>query len=253
MKIIRNVLPLALTLAAAGLAQAQPTVKPDGEFRAVFGLGASLASGNTEANNLSVTFDGVRATATDKTTLYGRGNYASTDGETTAEQWRLGGRHDHDLSPAYFAFGGLDLEQNRFTNLKLRGQLNGGLGWHVIQSPQTTFRILGGLGYTSDNYYEAMLVDGAVRSSYEYANLLLREESTHKLTESTSAQQRLTVTPNLSNWGEYLANWDASVAVAINKTMNLTVGLAVAYNSEPGPGRETTDTLFTTGIAMKFE
>lgn len=251
MKTFRAVLPMAL--AAAGLAQAQPTVKPDGQFRAVFGLGASLASGNTEANNLSFNFDGVRATETGTSTLYARGNYASTDGETTAEQWRLGGRHDHVLSPDYFAFGGLDLEQNKFTNLKLRGQLNGGLGWHVVQSPQTTFNLLAGVGYTSDSYYEPMLINGAVRSSFDYANLLLREESTHQLTDSTSAQQRLTVTPNASQWGEYRANWDGSVAVAINKTMSLTVGLAVAYNSEPGPGRQTTDTLFTTGISVKFE
>ena len=253
MKTIRAALSMALTLGTAGFAHAQPTAKPDGEFRAVFGLGASLASGNTEANNLSFTFDGVRATGANKTTLYARGNYASTDGEKTAEQLRLGGRHDHDLSAAYFAFGGLDLEQNRFTNLKLRGQLNGGLGWHVIRSPQTTFRVLGGLGYTSDNYYEPMLIDGAVRSSYEHANLLLGEESTHKLTESTSARQSLTVTPNLGQWGEYRANWDGSVAVAINTTMNLTVGLSLAYNSEPGPGRQTTDTLFTTGISVNFE
>ena len=251
MRTFRTVLPMAL--AAAGLAQAQPTEKPDGQFRAVFGLGASLASGNTEANNLSFTFDGVRATATGKTTLHARGNYASTDGETTAEQWRLGGRHDHVLSAATFAFGGLDLEQNKFTNLKLRGQMNGGMGWHVVKSPQTAFNVLAGVGYTSDNYYDAMLIDGAVRSSYGYANLLLREESTHQLTGSTSVRQRLTVTPNVSHWGEYRANWDGSVAVAINKTMNLTVALAVAYNSEPGPGRKTTDTLFTTGISVTFE
>lgn len=253
MKTIRAVLPLALALGAAGVAQAQPTVKPDGQFRAVLGLGASLASGNTDANNVSFTADGVRATGTDKTTLYAVASYASNDGQTTAEQFRLGGRQDHDLSAAYFAFGGLDLEQNKFTNLKLRGQLNGGLGWHVIKSPQTTFDVFGGVGYTSDKYYSAMLIDGAVRGSYDYANLLLGEESTHKLTESTSAKQRLIVAPNISNRGEYRANWDGGVAVAINKTMNLTVGLAVAYNSEPGPGRKTTDTLFTTGISVKFE
>lgn len=253
MNTIRVVLPLALSLGATGFAQAQPTLKPDGQFRAVLGLGASLAAGNTDANNLSFTFDGVRATATDKTTLYAVANYASTDGETTAEQFRLGGRQDHDLSPAYFAFAGLDLEQNKFTNLKLRSQVNGGLGWHVLKSPRTTFDVFGGIGYTSDKYDDPMLIDGAVRSSYGYANLLLGEESTHRLTESTSARQRLTVAPNLSQSGEFRANWDAGVAVAINKTMNLTVGLSVAHNSEPGPGRKTTDTLFTTGVSVKFE
>ena len=67
----RTALPIALALSAPLLAQAQATVKPDGQFRAVFGLGASLSSGNTDATNLSFTADAVRATATDKTSLYG--------------------------------------------------------------------------------------------------------------------------------------------------------------------------------------
>ena len=39
----------------------------------------------------------------------------------------------------------------------------------------------------------------------------------------------------------------------MTKGMNLTLGLSVLYNSDPGAGRKSTDTLFTTGIAIKFE
>jgi putative salt-induced outer membrane protein len=35
--------------------------------------------------------------------------------------------------------------------------------------------------------------------------------------------------------------------------LNLTAGLAYKYNSDPGVGIKKTDTLFTTGVAMKFE
>ena len=253
MNLIRTALPVALAIGCMGGAHAEDELKRDGKWRAVLGLGASLSSGNTDASSLSFNGEAVRATSQDKTSLYAKANYAKSDGVSTAEQLRLSGRQDHDLSPRHFAFGGLDLENNRFANLKYRGQLSGGVGWHAIQSPTTTFDVFGGLGYTGEGYYDPMFIDGQTRTSYDYLGLLLGEESSHKLTESTSVRQRLTAVPNLSNWGQYRANWDGTLAVAINSSLNLTVGLALAYNSEPGPGRKTTDTLFTTGIAYKFQ
>jgi len=39
----------------------------------------------------------------------------------------------------------------------------------------------------------------------------------------------------------------------MTKALNLNVGFAAAYNSQPGLGRKTTDTMLTTGISMKFD
>ena len=253
MQFLRNASFAALCLAAAAAAQAQATVKNDGQFRAAIGLGASLASGNTKATNLSLNADAVRATDQNKLSLYGNMQYARSSNQTTADQLRLGGRYDHNLSADLFAFGGLDFERNKFANLNLRSQLSGGLGWHVIKSPATTFDLFGGLGYVSDKYKTAMLIDGSSRDTYGYTSLLLGEESTHKLSDTTGFKQRLTLVPNLKNRGEFRANWDAGLAVAMSKSLNLNVGLGLAHNSEPGPGRKTTDTLLTTGVSVKFD
>lgn len=253
MQFLRNASFAALCLAAAAAAQAQATVKNDGQFRAAIGLGASLASGNTKATNLSLNADAVRATDQNKLSLYGNMQYARSSNQTTADQLRLGGRYDHNLSADLFAFGGLDFERNKFANLNLRSQLSGGLGWHVIKSPATTFDVFGGLGYVSDKYKTAMLIDGSSRDTYGYTSLLLGEESTHKLSDTTGFKQRLTLVPNLKNRGEFRANWDAGLAVAMSKSLNLNVGLGLAHNSEPGPGRKTTDTLLTTGVSVKFD
>lgn len=249
----RSLICAAFALGAIGAAQAQSTVKPDGQWRATLGLGASYASGNTDSSSLSFTGDAVRATDLDKWSAYGNGNYGRSNGVTTAEQTRLGGRYDRNLSPVYFGYGALDFENNRFANLALRSMLSAGMGWHVIKSPSTTFDVLGGLGYTVDQYRDPMLVAGELRDDYNYVSLPLGEESTHQLTETTSAKQRLLVVPNLEDTGEYRATWDAGLAVAINKSLSLNLGLSLQYNSDPGPGRKTTDTLFTTGISVKFE
>ena len=246
-----------LLLLAAGLTQAQvqaqAKVKPDGRWRAALGLGASASSGNTDATNVSLTGEAVRATDITKSTLYGGLQYARSSGTTTNEQFRLGGRHDRDIGDTFFAFGGADLERNKFANLKLRGQLNGGVGYHVIRTPDTTFDLFGGLGYTQDKFVSPTLVDGAVRDSYGYLSLVLAEESSHQITDNTSFKQRLSLYPNLRNSGEFRATFDAGLSVAMNKTFNLTVGVAVAHNSDPGPGRKATDTLLTTGVSVNFD
>ena len=240
-----------------GLAQAQAlaqaTVKPDGQFRAALGLGASLSSGNTKSSNLSLSGDGTRLTDQDKISLYGNALVARSDSVTTSEQMRLGGRYDYNLGAALFAFGRVDFDRNKFANLTLRSQLGAGLGWHAIKTPTNTWDVFGGPGYVSDRYVAATVIDGASRSSYSYATLLLGEESTHKLSSTTSLKQRLTLAPNLKHHGELLANWDAGLAVAMTRALNLNVGFSVAHNTEPGDGRKSTDTLLTTGVSVKFD
>ena len=249
---LATALTLALPLAQAQV-QAQAKVKPDGQWRAALGLGASVASGNSSASNVSLTGEAVRATDATKSSLYGALQYARSDGETTNEQLRLGGRHDRDIGETTFAFGGLDLERNTPANVSLRTQLNAGLGMHVIESATTTLDVFAGLGYTADRYVTATVVDGATRERYGYASLLLGVESTHAWTDTTDFKQRLNVYPNLRHRGEYRATWDAGLSVAMNKTLSLSVGLAVAHNSEPGDGRKATDTLLTTGVSVTFD
>jgi len=68
-KLIRSFVLAAIGIGCTGLAHAQATVKPDGQFRASVGLGASFASGNTDSSNISLNADAVRATAQDKLSL----------------------------------------------------------------------------------------------------------------------------------------------------------------------------------------
>ena len=252
---------ISLAAAASGVVQAQTaapatptaTLKTDGKMRVALGLGASVSSGNSRTSNFSLTAQGVRATAQDKTTVYGSALYARAAGITSAEQLRAGGRYDYNLGANTFAFGTADLERDKLANLSLRGVFGAGAGLHVINTPATTFDVYGGLAYNADKYVTATVIDGQSRSSYGYAALLLGEESQHRLTDTTSVWQRLTVYPNLRNRGEFRANFASGLSVAMSSAMNLNVGLGYAFNSDPGLGRKKGDTLLTTGVSVKFD
>lgn len=242
----------AAVLLLADAALAQTPVKPDGIWRATIGLAASYASGNTDARSFSLNTDAVRATAHDRTAGYARAIYGKTDGTTTAELYGLGARYELNVSARTYTFGQLDFLRDEPANLKSRASVAGGLGYKLVDTAEDKFDVFAGLGYTHDRYFSATIVADELRSSYGHPEANLGEESNHRLTPTTNFRQKFVVYPDLSKTGEYRAVFDAAIAVAINRTMDLTAGLNFRYNSDPGSGLENSDTLFLTGLTVKF-
>lgn len=243
----------ACAVMASGLACAQATVKPDGVWRGALGAGLSVTDGNSKSSAFNLNAEAVRQTANDKARLYATALYGKSSGKETANLIRGGGRYDHDISPQVFGFGGLDLERDKPGNLELRIAPSIGLGYHVIKTESTTFDVFGGVGYVRDSFFTPVFIDGSQRSNYGRAELLFGEQSTHKLSASTSFRQSFTIYPNLANRGEFRSVFDAGLAVAMSNSMSLTVGLVNRYNSDPGLNIKKSDTLFVTGVAAKFE
>ena len=253
MRTLSRTLLAPLALAAAGSAFGQATVKEDGQWRAALGASFTSSGGNTRSTTLSVLGDAVRATANDKTSLYALGLYGTSQGSKTADLWRLGAKHDWNLTSQLYVFGLGELESDKLALLQSRITLGGGAGWKIFNTETLKFEAFGGAGLVADDYDVPRLLDGAVRSSYSYATLIAGEHSVHKFGQSTTAQQRLIVYPNLRNRGEYRLQWDAGIAVPASQSLNLTAGASVKFNSDPGSGVKRADTLFTTGLSIKFD
>ncbi len=242
----RRLAALAALLATQAV-WAQAPMKTDGQWRGSVDAGASFASGNTDSTSVNVSAKGGRATDNDKldfylTTLYG---IKKSDGERneTANLWRAGGKYDRNLNSQVFSFGSLDFEHDKLQELDLRGVAAGGLGYHVRKSENTTFDVFSGLAYNHERF------TGETRNSVE---LLIGEESAHKLTDTTSFNQRLAIYPNLSESGEFRAQFDAGFTTAISKKIDLKLTLSNRYQSNPLPGIKKTDTLFLTSIGYRF-
>lgn len=249
----RTVLVASLFSGLACGAMAQVNAVPDNQWRSAIGLGFTNATGNTRATSLSINADAVRASDADKWALYGKGLYAKDDGETSSNLIRLGTRYDRNMSQRTFAFVGLDAERDGTADLDLRAAASTGVGYKIIDAAPETFNVFGGIGYTYDRYAVERIVDGGLRARYGYANLIIGEESTHAFTDTVSARQRFALLPNLRNSGEYRAEFDSSLSVAMTQRLSLNVGFTARYNSDPGVDESKTDTLLTTGVAMKFE
>lgn len=237
----------ALALVAAPLAtHAQD--RRDGLWHGDASVGGALSSGNNDSMTLSVNVNTTRATAQDKISLYGLGNYgrAKVDGQenTTADLLRIGGRYDFNLAKDLFAFGAAEGETNKAgAGVHDRYSLNGGMGLHVVRDERHNFDVFAGLGYTDTRF-----TDG---NSEAGAQAVLGEESKHKLTETTSFNQRLTVYPKGGDLGTRV-NFDAGLATQIAGGWTLNTGLSSRYNSDVPEGLKKTDNLLTVGFGYKF-
>jgi putative salt-induced outer membrane protein len=232
---------------------AQVTQKPDGEWRSLFTAGASVATGNTDAKSASVGADVIKLTTMDKWSLTGSGQYARSGGATTANRIGGTGLYSRDITPEWFGFGQVDLLRDTPSDLKLRTTLGSGLGYHVVKKPDQTFDLSAGLAYTMDRYNHAQLIDDEVRSRNDHAELLLAEESNNKLSDSTTFKQKLTVYPNLRDGDGIRTVFDAGLSVAMTKQLALTATLSHRYDSKPGEGLGKNDTLFVTGVSLRFD
>jgi putative salt-induced outer membrane protein len=128
-----------------------------------------------------------------------------------------------------------------------------GAGYHVVKEPDQTWDVSAGLAYTMDRYSTAQVVDDETRRRYSHAEILLAEESNDKITDTTSFKQKLSVYPNLSDSKEVRTVFDAGLSVAMTKRLALTATLSQRYDSRPAAGLGKTDTLFVTGVSLRFD
>lgn len=204
----------------------------------------SKASGNTNSSIFSASVDEARATNEDKWSLYANSMYGNSQGVKNNDKTRGGVRYDYNLSPQSFTFGLGELERDAIANLSLRSTLGAGAGYHVIQNTDTTFDVMAGLAFSKSTFQ--------LGNSKSGSELLLGEESTHKLSETSRFKQKLTVYPSLKSNAQYRSVFDAGFVVDITQSVGLSIGLQHKYNTDILFNAKRSDTLLLTGLTFKL-
>ena len=246
-------LALACLAVATLSAHAQVTQKPDGQWRSLFTAGASFANGNSDAKSASLGADVIKLTSSDKWEFTGTGQYARSAGATTANRQTFTGLYNQDITPQWYGFGQLDLVRDIPSDISSRITPSSGVGYHVVKKPDQTFDVSAGLAYTWDRYRTPQVVDDEARSRYDHLELLLAEESNNKLSDTTTFKQKLTIYPSISQGDGVRTVFDAGLSVAMTKQLALTATLSHRYDSQPGDGLKKNDTLFVTGVSLRFD
>jgi len=211
-------------------------------------LGFALARGNSDTTNIALGFNADRKTTTDEWTLFMASLYTTSraDNVTTTTANNFGGAigYDHNLTKRLFAFGLFSGMYDDLQDLNERLSPNGGLGFHVIASKTTDFDVLGGIGYTYENYS-----NGVVNN---YINATIGEVLTHHFTASTSVAEKLFFYPYLNSGGNYRGTFDFGLASKFYRAFTWNLNFGDIYNSKPIAGKKDNDLVLTTGLGITF-
>jgi putative salt-induced outer membrane protein YdiY len=188
-----------------------------------------------------------RTTQRDRISIYATTLFAQNSNsgvtETTANAIRGGTRYEVTVSDRLYTFGFLDLEFDEFQDLDLRSVLGGGLGWNVQDTDRTVFNVFSGGSFNQEFF------TNETRRSGE---LVLGQELTYRLVESTNLSERFSFFPNLSNTGEYRHQFDATLTTDIAKWLAWHFTISNRFLSNPIPGVKKNDVLVTTGVRFSF-
>ena len=211
-------------------------------------LGLANTRGNADTANVTVSANANRATSRDKITVHFTSAYASTDKEgqsiVTANFMRGGVNYSLNVTPKLHAFGSTDLEFDEFQSLDLRFAPAGGFGYHLLKGEQTTLDLLGGAALNREFFST-----GLERTSGE---VLLGQEIAYKFSSTTRVTEKLVVFPNVTNRGAYRLNFDTSLVTALRRWLAWQATISNRFLSNPVPGRQKNDLLFTTGLRLTF-
>jgi putative salt-induced outer membrane protein YdiY len=210
-------------------------------------IGLGQVTGNSQSSNFTFGLNAVRATTRDKITYYTTAAFARSTlngvTATTAQAIAGGIRYDLNVSDKSFAFGTVDLFNDRFQDLDLRTVLGAGYGRHTIKNDRTTLDLLVGGDFDREFFTTFN------RSS---AEVLLGETITRKFLASSAFNEALFFYPNLSYTGNYRSTFSLGLVTKLTKVLSWQISFNDYYLSNPVPGKKTNDLLFSTGLRVTF-
>jgi putative salt-induced outer membrane protein YdiY len=211
-------------------------------------VGFAGTAGNAKSLTFTTGFNASRVTNTDKTALYFRFIKASARigdlSEDTAEAVRGGISYGHNVNSRLFVSVFNDNDYDRFQDLDLRFVIGGGLGYHAYKTESSSLDLVAGAAYNRSSYSTPF-----VRNS---AELYWGDDYSLKLGSKTSLVQSYRMFNDLNDTSIYRVNFDIGLSTQLFKWLSWNIALSDRYMSEPAPGRQTNDLLYTTGLGVTF-
>ena len=206
---------------------------------------ASASTGNTEDARL---YGEAELRARAKQYSYGiefRGEQKEESGETTAQNYWLGGRYNRVIDEERFAYVRSSLSHDEFTDIQLRGTIGAGLGWNLFDTEKTHLSVLGGLEYVA--------TDRSTGVSQQYPafgwGIDYRQWVWGDRLELFFNQFGFTT---LVSRGDTSFKTRGGVRIPLGSNLTANAQVNYDYESNPGPGREKTDVQLLLGLGYDF-
>ena len=144
-----------------GAAELLSLIPGEGRELDFWSFSASLSftaqDGNTEQTDLSVRADASRESPLTRWVTSYRGNFGSSNGETTAESHRIPTKFDYFLTSRLFlTVGSLEYFTDSFQNIATRLTAGSGIGYELVDAKRFEWEVATG-GFYQSTSYESVL------------------------------------------------------------------------------------------------
>lgn len=210
--------------------------------------GFSLTSGNSKTRTFTIGVRGTRETTENKLNVYANALQVknSTSGKkvTTAQSIWTGGRYDIFINQKWFAYVAGDFEYNKPQKLNLRAVAGSGAGYRIMRNDNSNFDVTFGVTHNYENFTTKLIRNSAEAS--------FGEELKQKINPRVRLNQRFIFYPNLTNFGQFRALFDASLQTDINSWLGMHLTIGNRYNSQPVLQTKKNDFLLSTGLRFSL-
>lgn len=228
---IRSLLALAvLTLTAAAPTLAQDTCpcpkEPEPGWRADIGFGLAYTTGNTDTQNLNLTFDVIHDPKT-KNVFRSGGLWIrnQTDGELSADRAAFGVRDEYTFSGRTFAFVEVAFQQDAFKELDYLWTPLVGIGHHIVDSEKVRLTVDGSVGGAIEKLFEQ---DSTTDGTFKVGQSLRWQISGNaRLTQSAWGLWKFQDT------SDSYYHFDLSLSSSVTGWMELQLSLIDDYKNKP--------------------
>ena len=218
----------AVTCSAPAMAQAPPPDPPPEPtiWTVTAGAGLALTSGNTDTSTVNASYEVIYTPQTrhlvrsDGLMIRGK-----TEGELSADRLGLNVRHQYRLTERAYVFGQNQFLRDSFKSIDYLVAPAGGLGFSVIETPDTKMAIDVGLGGV---WEKNAGVNVAASGS-----LTLGETLARALTATTSLTQSFSGLWKTTDLGDSLHVFSVGLSATMSTRTQLKVELLDTYKNKP--------------------
>lgn len=246
MRFNSTILFCAVLIAPA--AQAQWTGKAE--------LGYLQSSGNAESTSANTKLDLKRESDKWINAFFVSALYGNNGEFTNAERYEASYQLDYKINDRLSWFGALRGEKDKFSGFVYQATASTGVAYKFIDNPTTKLSFSLGAGY------RRLQNEILIRSDAgEVIDRIQGEEESDPVATLGSAYEHA-FTENTKITNKFLAESgsentsiqdDIALQVSMTKTLALSVGYGIRYNTDPPPLSETTDTLITVNLVYNIQ
>ena len=217
----------ALACSAPAMAQAPPAPAPEPKaWTMTAGAGLALTSGNTDTSTVNASYEIAytpqtrHAVKSDGLMIRGK-----TEDELSADRLGLNVRHEYRLNERTYVFGQNRYLRDRFKDIDYLVAPAGGLGYGVVETPETKMTIDAGFGGVWEKNPGAnVAASGSVTLGQTLAQTLT---ATTSLTQSFSGLWKTT------DFGDSLHVFSLGLSATMSTRTQLKVELLDTFKNKP--------------------